>query len=68
MKSIRELREAAGLTQGALAEKIGVDRTAVVKWETGVAFPSSAKLPKLAEVLGCGIADLFAVPEKKDGE
>lgn len=66
--NIRKLREAANLTQNEIAEKIGVDRTAVVKWETGVAFPTSAKLPKLAEVLGCSISDLFAVPEKKEGE
>lgn len=65
MKGIKRLREAAGLTQGALAEMVGVDRTAVVKWESGSAFPSSAKLPKIAEVLRCSISDLFA--EEKAG-
>ena len=59
MKNIKDLREAAGLTQSALAEKVGVDRTAVAKWETGAAFPASGKLPKIAVILGCTVSDLF---------
>ena len=34
--AIRRLREGKKLTQGALAEKIGVSCKAVSKWETGV--------------------------------
>lgn len=59
MKGIKELREAAGLTQRALAEKVGVDRTAVAKWESGATFPTSSKLPKIAEALRCTVSDLF---------
>lgn len=59
MKAIKELREKAGLTQEQLAEKIGTTQSAVALWETGRRAPMAAKLPKLAEVLGCGIADLF---------
>ena len=60
MNTIKELREAAGMTQSALAEKVGVDRTSVSKWETGAAFPASGKLPRIAEVLGCTVSDLFS--------
>lgn len=34
--TIKRLREAKGLTQSDLAEKIGVSSKAVSKWETGV--------------------------------
>lgn len=68
MMRIKELRIKAELSQALLAEKMNVTQSTVSLWESGYAFPASDKLPKLAEVLGCGIADLFAVPEKKEGE
>ncbi len=58
--NIRDLRESAGLTQGELAAELGVDRSAVTKWETGEAMPRASLLPKLAEVLHCSIDDLYA--------
>ena len=36
---IRELREAAGITQEALAMDLGVSRVAVVQWESGKKTP-----------------------------
>lgn len=42
-----------------LAEKMHTDRSTIAKWETGVAMPSAAKFPLLAEVLGCTIDELF---------
>lgn len=59
---IRELREARGMTQGELAERMGVDRTGVNKWESEVALPRARQLPQLAEVLGCSISELFEDP------
>ena len=41
-------RKQAGLSQEALAEKIGVSRQAISKWETGEAAPEISKLPLLA--------------------
>lgn len=41
-------RKKAGLSQEALAEKIGVSRQAISKWETGEAAPEISKLPLLA--------------------
>ena len=41
-------RKQAGLSQEALAEKIGVSRQAISKWETGEAAPEITKLPLLA--------------------
>lgn len=34
-------------------------KAAVAMWETGARMPRADKLPKLAEVLGCSVADLF---------
>lgn len=41
-------RKKAGLSQEALAERIGVSRQAISKWETGEAAPEITKLPLLA--------------------
>jgi len=32
---VRRLRKAAGLTQGALARRLGVQKSTVYRWETG---------------------------------
>lgn len=43
-------RKKAGLSQEELAEKIGVSRQAVSKWETGEALPELNKIIALADV------------------
>lgn len=52
-----------------LAEKMHTDRSTIAKWETGAAMPSAAKLPLLAEVLGCTIDELFGrgTGQEEDG-
>jgi len=45
---IYHCRKKAGLSQEALAERIGVSRQAISKWETGEAAPEISKLPMLA--------------------
>lgn len=45
-------RKKAGLSQEALAEKVGVSRQAISKWETGEAAPEISKLPLLARTFG----------------
>lgn len=51
-EKIYHCRKKAGLSQEALAEKIGVSRQAISKWETGEASPELAKLPLLAKTFG----------------
>jgi repressor LexA len=58
--TIRALRTRANLTQRELAELLSVDQSAISQWETGRTLPDREKLPKLAQVLGVGIQDLFA--------
>lgn len=50
---IRQARLAAGLTLGALGEKVEVSHTAIQKYEKGLLTPSSSQLLKLARA--CGI-------------
>ncbi len=51
-EKIISLRKRNGLSQEGLAEKIGVSRQAVSKWETGEALPEVTKLKALAETFG----------------
>lgn len=45
-------RKRAGLSQEALAEKIGISRQAISKWETGEAVPEITKLLLLSQTFG----------------
>lgn len=45
-------RRKAGLSQEALAEKVGVSRQAISKWETGTAVPELDNIVTLSEVFG----------------
>ena len=56
---IKERREALGLTRAQVADRMGVSKVAVQKWEIGKANPSADKLPALAGLLGCTIDELF---------
>ena len=60
LKNLKELREKAGLTQEQLAQKLGLGRTTIVRWE-GEAdrYPAGVWLPKIARVLGCREGDFF---------
>lgn len=44
------LRKARGLSQLKLAEKIGISRQAISRWETGEAVPSTENLKHLGEI------------------
>ena len=47
---IRELREAAGMTQADLANRLQVSVPTVSKWESGVIRPNVGNLIQLAEI------------------
>lgn len=57
---IKRLREAKGLTQNELAEKIGVSSKAVSKWETAKGFPDVSLIEPLCQALGVSIAELLS--------
>lgn len=49
-EKIYACRKKAGLSQEALAEKLGVSRQSVSKWETGESVPEISKLSILANI------------------
>jgi len=51
-------RKREGVTQGELAERIGVDTETVSRFERGVTMPSLATLQMLAVALNTTMADL----------
>ncbi|MBR7071689.1 MAG: helix-turn-helix domain-containing protein [Clostridia bacterium] len=57
---IKVLREQKGLTQNALAEKLGVSDKAVSKWETGKGYPDITLLEPLAACLHVSLTELLS--------
>ncbi len=60
MLRIKELRDAAGLTQERLGELVGVTHAAIQRWESGKRQIPSGRIKKLAEELGVHPGELFA--------
>ena len=58
-QNIQNARRAQGLSQEALAEKIGVSRQALGKWEKDTALPGLDNLQALAAALGIGVDALL---------
>ena len=58
--AIRNLREAKGMTQAQLAEKIGVSDKAVSKWETAKGLPDITLIEPLSKALGISVAELIS--------
>lgn len=53
-----QLRKMKRLTQEDIAEKVGVTRQAVAKWEAGQTMPDLDKSKQLAEILEVSLDDL----------
>lgn len=58
-ENLQILRKGKGLTQEELAEKLGVSRQAVSKWETGEAYPETETFLKLCELYGVTADELL---------
>ena len=56
--NLLQLRKLHNLTQEDVAEKVGVSRQAVAKWESGETMPDLEKSRLLAETLGVSLDDL----------
>jgi transcriptional regulator with XRE-family HTH domain len=61
-RRLRELREAAALTQAQLADRAGMHPQAVVKLERGEREPSWASAVALAEALGVDCRAFLEAP------
>jgi transcriptional regulator with XRE-family HTH domain/tetratricopeptide (TPR) repeat protein len=64
---LARLRRLAGLTQEALAERLGVAQQSVARWERGEFKPLLMLRPGLAELLGINVAELDELLDEPDG-
>lgn len=58
-RKLAQARRKNNLTQEQLAERLGVSRQAVSRWESDLSLPDAASLPRLAEVLGISVDELM---------
>ena len=58
--TIKGLREARGMTQTQLAERIGVSAKAISKWETAKGLPDISLIEPLAKALGVSVLELMS--------
>ena len=61
--SLKAARVNAGLTQKQAAEKIGVNVSTIVKWETGKSVPSTKHVPNITSAYNTTYDDIIFLPE-----
>ena len=61
---IRYLREKNGLTQAALAKKLGITRGSVNFWEMSLTSPSLANVVEMAKIFHVTVDYLLSTEEK----
>lgn len=66
-ENLLTLRRLKQLTQEEVAEKVGVSRQALAKWESGETLPDIEKCRLLAELYGVTLDDLVNYSEQKEG-
>ena len=69
-EQIKHYRKQAGLSQEKMAEKIGVSRQAITKWENGTGTPDIANLMAIAELFQISVDELLSCEksEKKQSD
>ncbi|MCM1175675.1 MAG: helix-turn-helix domain-containing protein [Blautia sp.] len=58
-EKLKEIRKKEGISQEQLAEKIGVSRQAITKWETGKGLPDVENMVIIAEIFKTTIDELL---------
>lgn len=66
-QKIQTLRKQRGLTQEQLAQRLGVSRQAVSRWELDESLPETANLLPLGEVLGVSLDILLDPAQGLEG-
>jgi transcriptional regulator with XRE-family HTH domain len=65
-RGLAAARKAAGHSQESLAERLGVERTTIQRWEAGETAPQPWHRPRLAEALGLPRDQLAELLDKTD--
>ena len=58
-EKLRMCRRQAGMSQEKLAEKLGVSRQAITKWETGTGMPDIENIMAISALFGISIDELL---------
>ncbi|MBQ3411903.1 MAG: helix-turn-helix transcriptional regulator [Oscillospiraceae bacterium] len=61
--NLPELRHESGITQGELANKVGVRRETIVRMEKGLYVPSLKLAMDIADVFGKTVYEVFSFKE-----
>ena len=56
--NLKQIRKSKNISQEELAEKLGVSRQSVSKWETGENYPSMYNIMCLCDIFKCKINNL----------
>lgn len=64
-EKLKEIRKKEGISQEQLAEKIGVSRQAITKWETGKGLPDVENMVIIAEIFKTTLDELLTDSVKK---
>lgn len=67
-ENIRARRQELKLSQVYVADRLGVSRQAVSKWESGRSEPTASNLVDLAELLEISVSDLVRTPSAPSAE
>ena len=69
-EKLKQIRKNEGISQEQLAERIGVSRQAVTKWETGKGLPDIENMTILAEIFKVTLDELISgtVPKAEKSE
>jgi transcriptional regulator with XRE-family HTH domain len=62
---LRDARLAAGLSQRALAERLGVPQPVIARWETGAREPRVRAAVRVAEALGTTANAIWPPPDRE---
>lgn len=54
-ENLQKLRKEKNISQEQLAEKLGVTRQSVSKWESGTSYPEMDKIVTLCKIFNCDI-------------
>ena len=63
-EKIKKYRQARGLSQEQLSEKLSVSRQAVTKWESDKGIPDIHNLQAIAKLFNVSLDSLLAMDEK----
>ena len=67
-EKIKDLRKKANISQEDLAEKVGVSRQAVTKWEKDLGLPDIENLKSIASLFNISIDELLDYKKQLFGE